>query len=263
MKGIQGLILALALGIAGALFNWAYLASRAKEVEMREFVAIAPGTSLNRGDTIREEQLARLSIPAQAVGNLGDFAVLYSARQTVIGRPVWRVKLGGALLLTDDLRTPPPELVIGQNPGPDGEEVGLSIPVGGAMVTSLFDPGDLVSFVTNTTHYNHPTLAAKPAEAGKDAAKGAKPVPVTDPSVPITETEIIGPFKILALGNRLGNLDVMKANRMSPAQENVLTISVKLVDGALEPKAQKLLNMINATNGQQFKVIMYSRKKKL
>ena len=71
--------------------------------------------------------------------------------------------------------------------------------------------------------------------------------------MPITETEIIGPFKILAMGNRLGTLEVMKANRMSPAQENVLTISVKLVDGALEPKAQKLLNMINSANGQQLR----------
>ena len=28
MKGIQGLILAIGLGIAGALFNWAYLMNR-------------------------------------------------------------------------------------------------------------------------------------------------------------------------------------------------------------------------------------------
>jgi hypothetical protein len=261
MKGIQGLILALALGIAGAFFNWAYLASRAKEVAMVDFVAIKPGASLNRGDTIREDQIDRLSIPASAVGNLREYTVVYGARQTVIGRPVWRVKPGGSLLLTDDLRTPPPVLNIGENSGPDGEEVGLSIPVGGAMVTSLFDPGDLVSFVTNTTHYSRPTPAVRPADPDKDP-KAAKPVPVTDPSVPITETEIIGPFKILAMGNRLGSLEVMKANRMSPAQENVLTISVKLVEGTLELKAQKLLNMINAANGQQYKVIMYARKKK-
>ncbi len=262
MKGIQGLILALALGIAGAMFNWAYLASRAKEVEMVDFVAIAPHAILNRGDTIREDQVARLSIPAQAVGNLRDFTVLYSARQTVIGRPVWRVKPGGSLLLTDDLRTPPPELPIGQNSGPDGEEVGLSIPLAAAMVTSLFDPGDLVSFVANTTHYNRPTPAAKPAEAGKDAAKGVKLVPVTEPAVAITEREIIGPFKILALGNRLGSLAVMKAYGISPSQENVLTLSVKLIDGALEPKAQKLLNIVHSTNAQQLEVIMYARKKK-
>jgi hypothetical protein len=260
MKGIQGLILALALGIAGALFNWAYLASRAKEVEMREFVAIAPGTSLNRGDTIREEQLARLSIPAQAVGNLGDFAVLYSARQTVIGRPVWRVKLGGALLLTDDLRTPMKELVINENPSPGEEEVGMFIPLTSVVVTQLLEPGDLVSFAANTTHYSRPTLASKPAENGKDAAKGVKPVPVTDPSVPITETEIIGPFKILSLGNRLGSRDVMIANRMSPTNENVLTISVKIVDGVMEPKAQKLLNIVQ-TNAH-LTAMLHGRKKK-
>ncbi len=55
MKGIQGLILALALGIIGALVNWAYLASRSKEVEALYFVAIAANASLNRGDVIRED----------------------------------------------------------------------------------------------------------------------------------------------------------------------------------------------------------------
>jgi hypothetical protein len=261
MKGIQGLILALALGIAGALFNWAYLASRAKEVEMVDFVAVKPGATLNRGDTIREDQLARLSIPLLAVGNLRDFTVLYSARQTIIGRPVWRVKPGGSLLLTDDLRTPPPALEFGQNSGPDGDEVVMFVPVTGSMVTSLMEPGDLVSFVVSTSHYNRPTPAVKPAEPGKDP-KPLRPVPVTDPTAPVTETEIIGPFKILSFGNRLGSSAVMAANRIAPAQENVLTLSVKLVDGALEPKAQKLFNILHSTGSRQLEVILHPRKKK-
>ena len=33
MKGIHGLILAIGLGIAGALFNFAYLANRSRDVE--------------------------------------------------------------------------------------------------------------------------------------------------------------------------------------------------------------------------------------
>ncbi len=196
------------------------------------------------------------------MGNLRDFAVLYAARQTVIGRPVWRVKLGGSLLLTDDLRTPPTELVIPQDSGPEGEGVVLWIPLNtSAIVPSLLEPGDMLSFVANATHSHRPTLASKPAEAGKDP-KELKPVPVAALSVATSETEIIGPFKILSLGNRLGSLDVMRANKMSPSNENVLGLSVKLVDGALEPKAQKLLDLMHATSSQQLGVILYPRKKK-
>ena len=135
---------------------------------MVDFVAIKPGVTLNRGDVIREDQIARLSIPASAVGNLREFAVLYSGP----ANRHWAAGVAGEArrLAAVDRRLAHAAagVGIGENSGPDGEEVGLSIPVGGAMVTSLFDPGDLVSFVTSTTRYNRPTPAAKPADPDKD-----------------------------------------------------------------------------------------------
>ena len=41
-----------------------------------------------------------------------------------------------------------------------------------------------------------------------------------------------------------------------------MTINVKLVDRALEPQAQKLLNIIHATTGQQWEMILHPRKTK-
>ena len=43
MKGIQGLIVAIGLGVAGAMFNWAYLASRSSQEATVSFVGIKEG----------------------------------------------------------------------------------------------------------------------------------------------------------------------------------------------------------------------------
>ena len=81
MKGIQGLIVAVGLGIAGAL-NWAYLASRSSQDATVSFVGIKNGQTVNRGEILRDDHFVELSIPERWVGNLKDFAVLHSG-----GRP--------------------------------------------------------------------------------------------------------------------------------------------------------------------------------
>ena len=50
MKGIQGLIIAIGLGIAGALFNFAYLYSRAQKDEAEDFIGIDPKVTVARGE---------------------------------------------------------------------------------------------------------------------------------------------------------------------------------------------------------------------
>ena len=237
MKGVQGLILAIGLGVAGALFNWAYLYNRSRDVEKINFIGIAPGATINRGEVLREDQLVPVGIPERWVGNLKDFALLYDTRQTVTGSPVWRTIGGETLLLAEDLKTPPQELKLGEG------EKGMWISVGTrAIVPSLVMPGDTVSFVVSRSQVGAPTPAKPPEQPG---GEGAGNEPASAPTGPM---EIIGPFRVLSLGNRLGSPEVMRAAKIPQVQEMILTVAVKVVGGQLEPKAQKLLQANNANN---------------
>ena len=240
MKGIRGLVVAIGLGIAAAMFNWIYLASRSRDVEKVGFIGISPKvTGLSRGELLREEHLVEVSIPRQCVGNLADFGVLYSAKQAVVGQPVWRALSGGMFLLAEDLKTPPQELKLAAN------EKAMWIPVDTrAFVPSLVIPGDNVSFVVSRAQVG-PTPASREEDAPKHSAAAAS---------------ILGPFKILSLGNRLGSSEIMRAAKIPQLQEHVMTIAVKITDGQLEPKAQELWNILQATNFRQVGILLHERK---
>ena len=166
MKGIQGLIVAVGLGVVAAVFNWAYLAARSHDVEKVGFMGIDPKvTVIGRGELLREEHLVEIGIPKQSVGKLGDFAVPYSTKDTVIGQPVWRALSGGMFLLAEDLKTPPQELRLAD------DEKAMWIPVETrAFVPSLITPGDLVSFVVT-----HNQAAPTPAVPGRTKSHHAWP----------------------------------------------------------------------------------------
>ncbi len=222
MKGIQGLIVAVGLGIAGSLFNWAYLASRASQDATVSFVGIKDGQTIHRGEVLRDEHLVELSMPEGWVGNLKDYAVLYNARDTVVGRPVWRTLSGECLLLNEDLRTPPETLKLDE-----GEQL-VWIPVEGrAFVPSLISPGDEVMFLV-------PRLT--PATPGKT------------PNKALGSTSEVGPFRVRALGNRLGSAQVWAASKLPQQQENVIGIGVK---GEDKQKAMALWDFLQATNFRQ------------
>ncbi len=99
MKGIKGLIVALGLGIAGTMFNWTYLARKSQDVEKIDFIGIASEATVGQGERLLEKNLVPIGVPKHHVGNLDDFAVRYSDRQTVVGMNVWRPLFGGSLLL--------------------------------------------------------------------------------------------------------------------------------------------------------------------
>ena len=82
MKGIQGLIVAVGLGIAGVLLiGRIWPAGRSQDATV-SFVGIKNGQTVNRGEILRDDHFVELSIPERWVGNLKDFAVL-----TARGRP--------------------------------------------------------------------------------------------------------------------------------------------------------------------------------
>ncbi len=243
MKGIQGLIVAAVLGVAAALLNWAYLHSRSSDEERVTFVGIKAGRTVNRGDVLHDDDLVPLRIPVRWVGNLKDFAVLYSEKQTVVGQPVWRTMTGECLLLAEDLRTPPQSLKLDE-----GESL-MWIPVTGAFVPSLVMPGDTVYFKV--------LKAAVPTPIRSGAEK---PNPADDNSPSSDPVENIGPFKILALGNRLGSPEVMRAAKMPQIQENVLGIRVSDHVAGERDKADKLWGLLQATNFRQVGVELHNRR---
>lgn len=230
MKGIQGVIIAIGLSIAGAILNWAYLASRSSEDATVSFLGIKEGQVVNRGDILRDEHLAELTIPERWVGNMRGFAVLSNARTTVVGRPVWRSMTGECLLLNEDLKTPPQGLRL-----EEGEQI-MWIPVESrAFVPSLISPGDEVMFlVPRWTR----SSSGKPSPGNSGDNLAVQP----SPSGNTTE---IGPFRVRTLGNRLGSAEVWQAAKLSQLQENVIGIGVKPQEKKM---ALALWDILQATN---------------
>ena len=56
MKGIQGLIVAIVLGVAGAAANFYYLNTEAQKKDMVGFIGIKKGVVLGRGDKLTRRQ---------------------------------------------------------------------------------------------------------------------------------------------------------------------------------------------------------------
>ena len=245
MKNIYGLLLALGLGVAGGMFNWAYLAGKARNQEMVSYIGL--GADVERGQRLDESQLAAVSLPRLAAGNLDQFAIPWSARQSVIGQTIARFRKAGSMLLQDDLNTPPPEIKL-----KEGE--GLTwIPVDSrTFVPSLVVPGDQVSFLVL------PPVPGRVVPTEGDPAAGGD---VPQLAAPPGTVDTVGPFRVLSLGNRLGSTEVLKAAKMPQLQETVLGISVKVdKNGRLDdPQAAQLLKLLNANNFRPMGVMWESQ----
>lgn len=251
------LIVAAALGLAGAGLNFLYLSEKAKDVEKVAFIGIREGTIIHPGDRFSESHFVPIAIPKANVGDLMQVAVLHSDVATVRGMPAVRLYTGGELLLRSDLRTPPPELALRRE-----NERAMWVPVDTrTFVPALVNPGDQVYFLVGDA----PTPATRRAiEYNPDGS------PVDDhdlddsgmalPAVPAgSRAELVGPFTVLSLGNRLGSADVHKASGLPQLQENVMTISVTVQGDQLEPKAAKLWNLLRQSGFRQVGVVLHPR----
>ena len=240
MKGVSGLLIAVALGIVGAFCNWMYLAQKGQELERIDFIGIAENVKINPGDKFSESQFMQIWIPQNVVGNLDKAAVRWSDRATVVGQPATKSYSPGEVLLRQQLRTPP-EMDVKRLLAPD--EVAMWIPVDTrTFVAQLVNSGDTVSFIVPRM------MRATPVAETDDAGQPRRAAPTT---------ERIGPFRILALGNRLGSPEVMRAAGISPAQENVMTVAVKVINGELEEKGQQVSELLRQTNFQQVQVVLH------
>jgi hypothetical protein len=264
MKGIHGLMVAVALGLAGAAANFWYLNTEAQKKDMVAFIGIKKGAILGRGDHLTDDNLVKVEIPANRVGNLKDYAFLWDEQIGVKGLPVWRTldsktdpNTEGTLLLRSDVKTPLKELELGK------DEVIRWIPVDSrSFEPALVNPGDLVSFILPKAPPG-PTRAPPPkpaAEPGKPADPAGTPAPepkAEDTDVmklPASEIEAIGPFTVLSLGNRLGDAKVMQSNKIPQVHENLLGIRVSSKVPQEVEKADLLWARMQAANFRQIGV---------
>jgi hypothetical protein len=236
MKGAQGLLIAVALGIVGAFCNFFYLANKGRELDMVNFIAIDNDVKINIGDKFNEGNFMPVPIPRNAVGNLAKVAVHWKDMATVIGEPATKIYAPGEILLQRQIRTPP-EMDIKKLLTAD--ERLLWIPVDTrTFVPALVNAGDVVSFIVPRL-----TTVASSEEGGEKNSSSS--------------TEIIGPFRILALGNRLGTQDVLRASGVTASQENVMAVAFKIVAGEFDEKGQRLLESLRLTNFQQVQVLLH------
>jgi Flp pilus assembly protein CpaB len=235
MKGALGLTIAAALGIVGAVCNWLYLQRLAQEQEKVSFIALRPGVQLNIGDTFDESDLEKVDLPKARYGNLVERAPQWSALSAIVGSPANRVFGGGEIILDIDLEAPASRDL---SDTLQEEEVAYWVPItAGSVVADQINPGDLVSF--QTAAGNGPTPAGS-------QPRGAGP-------------QIIGPFRVLALGGRRERSNIEQASRQrAPTGANTITIVVKLVDGQFEPAAAELVKAIQLGGNQGLGVLLHS-----
>ena len=230
MKSIQGLILALLLGGAAVVFNWIYLQKKAAEFEMVSFLGIRNGVKVRLGETLLESHFQQVPVPKRYADNLREHVFLYDDNRTVAGIKATREYASGDLVHLEDYKTPAQAIKL-----KDDERLIWIAVESRAFVPTLVNPGDEVTFV-------FPSAVGRP---GGGAAGNT--------------AESIGPFKIGALGSRLGDVNVSQGYSNSRSEERQIGIIVRVESGNLEANALRLLEL-TAGASRSMAVALHPRK---
>jgi hypothetical protein len=236
MKGIAGLIIAAALAIAGGICNWLYIAKQADRYERESFVVVGID-QIRAGEKFKRQDFTKVDIPKNNLGNLEQIAVRWQDLEAVIGLPAVKDFVRDQLILQDDLKTPPQEKL--NRKIADNERI-IVLPVDPRSFNPQHvSPGDLVSFRIPPAHSGRVPSTAVGVDGSEPAA------------------EIIGPFRILALGNRKGSIDTAKVIGRRPTSENDISVSVEIRGTDVEPKAQRIMNIVATTNFKGVQVLLH------
>lgn len=242
MKGFTGLLIAAILGLAGAVCNWLYLQRASNTLDKVSFISIKPDVQLNVGDAILDEHLQKIDLPGSTAGNLNTVAPEWTARAAVVGQRANRIFLGGEIILKMDLASPAQQQLaktLQEN------EVAFWVPIDPrSVVAEQINPGDVVSF----------EVPAPSALENTPGATGANPAKTGTPS------EVIGPFRILAIGARREPINVQQAFRGRQGTESTLTIVATLTKGQLDPLTARLAAALGVRNRQGLIVLLHSAK---
>ena len=215
MKGIQGLLIAVVLGLVGFGFNMVYLNS-SRDFDHASFIGVRRSASVKRGTPLTKSHLEKITIPKEFVGNLNEYALPWNDLDAIVGRKSIRNYDVGGLLLRNDFRTAPDQLQL------LGGETAISIPIDTrTTITSQIIPGD-----TRVSFYLPPG-ANKSATSGRDW---------------------IGPFDVLAVGHRMGSTDVIDGRRNRGSSENMLTLKATNEEGKQNARMTTLLNHLAGSN---------------
>ena len=215
MKGIQGLIIAIVLGLIGFAFNMYYLNS-SRDFRHDSFIGVRKNASVTRGTPLSRKHFERISIPKEFVGNLNEYALPWTDLDAIVGRKSIRDYERGGLLLRNDFRTAPDELQL------IGGETAVSVPIDTrTTITAQIIPGD-----TRVSFY---------------LTSGDNKLSTSDPNW-------IGPFDVLAVGNRMGSTDVYEGRRNRGGNENMLTLKATNTKGKPNAQMTVLLNQLTQTN---------------
>lgn len=239
MKGTYGLIVAVVVGVLGAALNWIYLQNKTRDVETVSFLGLREDVTIQPGESFKESDLEPVPIAKMHAGNLHEFVHLYKDMPTVVGYSPTRVYQGGQLILRADLRTPPADIAFSNK---DQRLITIEVDSRGFQ-SSLYKPGDQIDFIV-------PVLG--PRATIIDGGTG-------QPTNMAKEFEVIGPFTIAHIGERLGSPDAARASRMRSGQERNIGIFATWEGEQYDAQTTKLLSLVQRANGQNVRVSMYSR----
>ena len=150
------------------------------------------------------------------------------------------------------------------------------------LPSALVQPGDEVDFLVPAGPLDRPTRAlrsGRPTLAKPAADKAAPHNPDAKPDASKPEAmaegggeaeagsrnlDVIGPFTVLSVGNRLNRVELWQANQMPQGQENVLMVLVHLKKEQdrliLLPPSDRLMELLQATNSQPLAYLLHPRK---
>jgi hypothetical protein len=115
-----------------------------------------------------------------------------------------------------------------------------------SFVPGMVNPGDLITFIVPTRASSSPTPAGSIAE-------------VRSGDVPLDSHELIGPFKVGSLGNRLSSKEIHDANRLSTDNERIVGIIVEADGDRLHADAMKLLDRLEKSGYRNIGVLLHPR----
>lgn len=238
MKGTTGIIIAVALAITGGVCNWLYIQKQAESYRRVGFVKVR-ADHIRIGDQFKPDDFEEVKFPEAFLGKLETVAVRWSDVDSVIGQRATREYVLDQLVLHEDLKTPPAR-PLNELLGKDERE--MTLPIDSRMFNPAHvNPGDEVSFW-------FPRV-----ERGPEAVGSA------ENPVPTNQEEIIGPFRLLAVGNRRGSREVQKASGQRAGSESSIGISFTMKDGQPETRAIRLKQLFAMTNGKGVQILLHPK----
>jgi hypothetical protein len=238
MKGVTGLVIAAVLALSGGICNWLYIQKQADRYTRIGFVKVDVA-KIQIGDKLKEGHFAKVDFPQEFLGNIETVAVKWIDLQTIIGQHATRDYVKNQLVLHEDLKTPPVR-PLNEMIGPT--EVVMWLPVDAKSFNPAHvNPGDLVSFRFNNRFKIPTPVGQAPPDAGA-----------------VRIDEIIGPFRILALGNRRASAEVAKASGLRGGAENVIAIGVTKTATGLDAQATRISELLAISNFKGVQVLLHS-----